>query len=215
MAILNLPPSYVQARKINEEALQLLHSFPPQFDEAREKFKEASKKGYFPAIVDAQIIGFDEPYMPIGNDQATIRDYLKLQKMAVDEYIKDKNKIGNLIYLIVVDLQYRVFNTSSYPIEYMTRFVDYEIYCMREYGNEETKKVHNNSLLKDWELLFFNDWNNGMTAKHSDYLNESVFPLIMSLSQLKLNVFDGSMAVLRAGVVAKILENLYSFVSGV
>ncbi|HHF1987509.1 TPA: hypothetical protein ACPJIO_000852, partial [Haemophilus influenzae] len=78
-------------------------------------------------------------------------------------------------------------------------------YCMREYGNEAVESFHNKSSLRYWILQYKDDWESGEMSKHSEYLNEKPFPIISALSGISM--VNGDMAVLRAAVVADILDN--------
>ena len=179
--------------------IRYLNEYPINFELARENFRKAVSLGYMKAKQAAEVIGLNEPNKIEANNAS------ELMLKAIFNYKNNQKHIGDLVYFITYDLKFNVFNTSSDPFYYASRFIDYEVYCMREYGNEEVKEFHNKSSLRNWELLYQDDWESGEISRHSDYLNEKPFPLISALSGISM--MNGDMAVLRAAVVADILDN--------
>lgn len=179
--------------------MRYLNEYPINFDLARENFKKAVNLGYAKARDAAYVIGLETPNK-IGVDNAT-----DIMLKAVNNYKNNQQHIGDLVYFITYDLKYNIFNTSSDPVYYASRFIDYEVYCMREYGNDVVHRFHNKSSLKNWKLKYTDDWESGEIPRHSEYLNEKSFPMISALSGISM--MNGDMAVLRAAVVVDILDN--------
>ncbi|MFA9488553.1 MULTISPECIES: hypothetical protein [unclassified Mannheimia] len=182
--------------------MRYLNEYPINFDLARENFKKAVNLGYAKARDAAYVIGLETPNK-IGVDNAT-----EIMLKAVNNYKNNQQHIGDLVYFITYDLKYNIFNTSSDPVYYASRFIDYEVYCMREYGNDVVYRFHNKSSLKNWKIKYTDDWESGEIPRHSEYLNEKSFPMISALSGISM--MNGDMAVLRAAVVVDILDNYLS-----
>ena len=179
--------------------MRYLNEYPINFELARENFRKAVSLGYMKAKQAAEVIGLNE------SNKINSNNAYELMLKAISTYKNNQRHIGDLVYFITYDLKFNVFDTSSNPTYYASRFVDYEIYCMREYGNEAVESFHNKSSLRHWILQYKDDWESGEMSKHSEDLNEKPFPIISALSGISM--VNGDMAVLRAAVVADILDN--------
>lgn len=179
--------------------MRYLNEYPINFDLARENFKKAVNLGYSTAKEAANVIGLDKP------TTLTVTNFLDLNLTASLKYKKDRSHIGDLVYIITSDLKFNIFNSSSNPTWYAKRFIDYEIYCMRKYGNDAVHRFHDKSSLKNWKILFQDEWEMGEVPSHSDYLNHQSFPHISTLTGISM--MNGDMAVLRAAIVVDILDN--------
>lgn len=179
--------------------MRYLNEYPINFDLARKNFKKAVNLGYFKARDAAYVIGLDAP------NKIGLANAIEVMLKAVNNYKNNQKYIGDLVYFVTYDLKFNIFNTSSDPVYYASRFIDYEVYCMREYGNDAVHRFHNKSSLRNWELRYTDDWESGDLSKHSEYLNEKSFPMISVLSGISM--VNGDMAVLRAAIVVDILDN--------
>ncbi|MDP0383699.1 hypothetical protein Q7Y45_07405 [Glaesserella parasuis] len=188
-----------QGKQAYDMGMRYLNEYPINFDLARENFRKALNLGYTKARKAAEIIGLNAP------KEINASNAFELMNKAIENYKNNQKHIGDLVYFITYDLKFNIFDTSSNPTYYASRFVDYEIYCMREYGNSAVKMFHNKSSLKNWDLQYADDWEDGDIPRHSEYLNEKPFPMISALSGISM--MNGDMAVLRAAVVADIVDN--------
>lgn len=179
--------------------MRYLNEYPINFELARENFRKAVNLGYMKAKQAAEVIGFNEP------NKINANNAYELMLKAISTYKNNQKHIGDLVYFITYDLKFNVFDSSSNPTYYASKFIDYETYCMREYGNEAVKNFHDSSSLRNWRLQYKDEWEGGEMSRHSEYLNEKPFPMISALSGISM--MNGDMAVLRAAVVVDILDN--------
>lgn len=115
-------------------------------------------------------------------------------------------QIGNLAYLISNDIIYNVIETSTNKLYSVKRFIDYEVWCIINYGSDEVKKFFNQSELVNYYTYYDSDWEEGDVAVISDYLNTKVIPNIITFSDGKIKLTDTTTATLRMAVVNYIYQ---------
>nr|WP_314741519.1 hypothetical protein [uncultured Haemophilus sp.] len=157
--------------------------FTPKYDLARKYLKIANELGHERAEWSAQIIGLD------GERKLSAQEQMEFTVFAVAQYIQGK-QLGNLAYLIAYDIKRNILETSSNEIYSLYRFLSYEVYCIRNYGNEDVMALYENSSLTNWNITDEDDWESGRTAVISDYLNEKVTPFILSVAGGELSLED-------------------------
>ncbi|WP_432716971.1 tetratricopeptide repeat protein [Haemophilus haemolyticus] len=174
----------------------------PQYSLSRKYFQLADRLGHRKAKVSAQVIGLNE------EKELSMREQLKFFSLAAKQYIEG-HQLGNLSYLIAYDVIHNVLETSSNEWHSLERFISYEVYCIRNYGNREVMDLYESSSLKQWEITDEDDWNNGEAAVISDYLNTFVFPNIINQSKGKLRL--DKMGTLRLAAVNAVYEYYYAY----
>ncbi|MCF7530587.1 hypothetical protein ACOR62_00050 [Neisseria lisongii] len=174
--------------------------FVPNYKLSRKYFQLADNLGHPRAKPTALIIGLDK------DPKFTLQDYAMLLPFAVNQYVLG-GQLGNLAYLIAYDIIHHILKTSTNEIYGLSRFLDYEIYCIRNFANQEVTDFYHTSSLTDYELVYQDDWENGETAALSDYLNEKMTPTIIALSHGKLKLFE--MGTLRLAAVNTVYKYYY------
>lgn len=157
--------------------------FTPKYDLARKYLKIANELGHERAEWSAQIIGLD------GERKLSAQEQMEFTVFAVTQYVHGR-QLGNLAYLIAYDIKRNILETSSNEIYSLYRFLSYEVYCIRNYGNEEVMALYETSSLTNWNITDEDDWESGKTAVISDYLNEKVTPFILSIAGGELSLED-------------------------
>lgn len=171
--------------------------FTPKYELARKYFRLANDLGHPKAKQSSIVIGLE------GDRKITVEEYQMLFPFAVTQYALG-DQFGNLAYLIANDIKKNVLETSSNEWYSFDRFLSYELYCIRNYANEEVLSLYENSSLVNGVDNYTEDWEGGETAVISDYLNEKVIPSIIALSDGKVNFFE--MGRLRLAIVNTVYE---------
>lgn len=169
----------------------------PKYHLARRYFQLAAQQGHPKAEMSAQVIGLN------GEKKLSPQEYMKLFTHALAQYIQGR-QWGNLAYLIAQDIKRNVLETSSSELYSLDRFLSYELYCIRNYANDEVEALYETSSLTELSVNYLDDWESGETAVISDYLNEKVFALIISLSQGNIRLDE--MGPLRLAIVNTVYE---------
>ena len=155
----------------------------PDYDKARYYFQLAKSSGHKKAKKSAQIIGLKEERI------INLAEYRKFLPIAVQQFALGR-QMGNLAYMIANDVIFHVIENSTNQLYSAKRFIDYEVWCIRKYASEEVNHFYQQSVLKDYLTCYDYDWEEGETAKISDYLNDSVFTNVMALSDGKFSFFE-------------------------
>lgn len=169
----------------------------PKYQLARRYFKLAEKLGHERAAISAKIIGID------GERKLTQQQHVEFFKFAVMQYVEGR-QFGNLAYLAAYDIKRNILETSTNEFYSLERFLSYEVYCIRNYGNEEVMDLYRSSSLVHWNITDLDDWESGKTAVISDYLNEKFVPLVIALSGGKIRLDE--MGTLRLAIVNTVYE---------
>lgn len=169
----------------------------PKYDLARKYFQMAEQLGHERAKFSAQIIGLN------GERKLSNQEQIEFFVISVAQYIAG-GQFGNLAYLIAYDIKRNILETSSNEWYSLERFLSYEVYCIRNYGDEDVMALYESSSLRNWHVTDVDDWENGEVAVISNYLNERVFASIMELAQGKLQ-FD-KLGTLRLAAVNAVYE---------
>lgn len=159
------------------------HKIMPNFDDARKYFKLAYNLGHEKAQKSAIIIDIDKEHA------IDVQKYSIFYPIAILHFITARQS-GNLAYMIANDIIFNIIENSFNQIYSVKRFVDYEVWCIRKYANNEVNNLYKKSSLQDYFTFYDNDWNNGDTANISDYINEQTIPLITQISGKQINPFD-------------------------
>ncbi|MCI5764282.1 hypothetical protein [Actinobacillus porcinus] len=171
--------------------------FTPKYNLARKYFALADQLGHQKAVISAQVIGLT------GERVLTIPEQLEFFQLAVTQYTLGR-QLGNLAYLVAYDIKRNILETSRDEQYSLDRFISYELYCIRNYGNDEVMNLYRQSSLINLSINYQDDWENGETAVISDYLNNQVWGSIIACSGGKLN-FD-EMGPLRLAIVNTVFE---------
>ncbi len=171
----------------------------PKYGLARKYLQIADSLGHERARTSAQIIGLN------GERKFSQQEQLEAFFFAVAQYVAGRQQLGNLAYMIAYDIKRNILETSSNEWYSLERFLSYEVYCIRNYGDEDVMKLYETSSLTDWYITDEEDWENGETAIISDYLNEKVFAAIMQLGQGELQL--NKLGTLRLAAVNAVYEN--------
>lgn len=170
----------------------------PKYDLARKYFQIADKLGHGRAKISAQIIGLN------GERKFSQQEQLEAFIIAVSQYIAGR-QLGNLAYMIAYDIKRNILETSSNEQYSLERFLSYEVWCIRNYGDEDVMALYETSSLKYFPTNYYeDDWEDGETAIISDYLNEKVFKTIMQLGQGQLQL--NKLGTLRLAAVNAVYE---------
>lgn len=169
----------------------------PNYYLSRKYLTLADQMGHPKAAKSAIAIGLGQ------ERKLSPKELFELHPFALDQYM-DAGQLGNLAYLIAYDMKRNILETSTYELYSADRFISYELYCIRNFANQEVQKLYQNSSLTQLPVNYLDDWMNGKTAVGSDYLNDKAFPFIIALSQGKLK-FD-EMGTLRLAVVNAVFE---------
>ena len=167
----------------------------PNYELARKYLTLANNMGHPKAAMSAAIIGLEI------ERKLSIEEYVQAFQHALLQYIQG-GQLGNLAYLIAYDIKRNILETSTNELYSLDRFLSYEVWCIRNFANDEVNSLYKNSNLIHYTVNYSNDWDSGETAVISDYLNTKTFPLIIGLSQgnLKLLKLD-EMGTLRLAAV--------------
>lgn len=171
--------------------------FTPKYDLARKYLKMAYELGHERAEWSAQIIGLNK------ERKLSIQEQMEFTQFAVMQYVHGR-QLGNLAYLIAYDIKRNILETSSNEIYSLYRFLSYEVYCIRNYGNEEVMALYETSSLTNWNITYEDDWESGKTAVISDYLNEKVTPFILSIAGSELALEE--LGIVRLAAVNAVYE---------
>lgn len=171
--------------------------FIPKYNLARKYFQMADQLGHPRAKVSAQIIGIN------GERKLSVQEQMEFFPFAVMQYVSAR-QLGNLAYLIAYDIKRNILETSSNELYSLERFLSYEVYCIRNYGDEDVMALYETSSLKCWNITDEEDWESGETAVISDYLNEKVFMAIMQLGKGELEF--GKLGPIRLAAVNAVYE---------
>ncbi len=172
--------------------------FTPNYKLARHYLTMAHKLGHQKAATSAQIIGLNSEKKLSKAEQSTLFQF------AVMQYVLGK-QLGNLAYLIAYDIKHNILETSSNELYSLDRFISYELYCIRNYGNQEVKELYETSSLTNREINYMDDWVYGETAVISDYLNNQVWVNIIGLSDGKIKFYE--LGTLRLAIVNAVYES--------
>ncbi|MFU2079712.1 hypothetical protein ACLQ91_03920 [Avibacterium endocarditidis] len=174
----------------------------PKYSLSRKYFQLADRLGHRKANVSAQIIGLNE------EKELSMQEQLKFFSLAAKQYIVG-HQLGNLSYLIAYDIIHNILEQSSNEWYSLERFISYEVYCIRNYGDRDVIALYENSSLKQWKITDEDDWENGEVAVISDYLNTLVFPNIINQSKGKLRL--NKMGTLRLAAVNTVYEYYFEY----
>lgn len=167
----------------------------PNYQLSRKYFRIAHQLGHPRAEKTAQIIGLNE------NRILSVKEQFAFFVFSVSQYAEAR-QIGNLAYLVAYDIIHNVLKTTSHENYSLRRFIDYEVYCIRNYASDEVKAFYKTSNLIYFLEWYEDDWENGETAAISDYINESVLFSILQLSGGKVQFTE--MGILRLAIVNEV-----------
>ena len=153
----------------------------PKYDLARKYLQMADRLGHERARTSAQFLGLN------GERKFSQQEQLEAFIIAVSQYIAGR-QLGNLAYMIAYDIKRNILDTSSHERYSLERFLSYEVWCIRDYGDDDVMALYETSSLKYYPVNYEDDWENGETAIISDYLNDKVFTTIMQLGQGELQL---------------------------
>lgn len=148
----------------------------PKYELARKYLHLAYSQGHPKAEKSAMVIGLQ------GEKKFSPQEYAMLFQFSLLQYIQGR-QFGNLAYLIAQDIKRNVLETSTNELYSLDRFLSYEVWCIRNFANDEVKALYKTSSLTSLSVNYLDNWESGETAIISDYLNEKIFSLIIELSQ--------------------------------
>lgn len=170
----------------------------PKYNLARKYLQMADRLGHERARTSAQFIGLNE------ERKFSQQEQLEAFIIGVSQYIAGR-QLGNLAYMIAYDIKRNILETSSNEQYSLDRFLSYEVWCIRNYGDDDVMALYETSSLKYFPNNYYEeDWENGETAIISDYLNEKVFATIMQLGAGELQF--NKLGTLRLAAVNAVYE---------
>lgn len=146
----------------------------PKYTLARKFFQIADQLGHERAKFSAQIIGLKE------ERKLSRQEEIFFFEFAVAQYVAGR-QLGNLAYLIAYDIKRNILESSSNELYRLIRFLSYEVYLIRKYGDKDVKALYETSSLRHWNIVDIEDWENGEIDVISDYLTEKTYPWILRL----------------------------------
>lgn len=170
----------------------------PNFNLARIYFENADKLGHDRASYFLIILNCDL------SSHTSKEEYLHLLKAASASFDLDHSSIGALAYLIACDVMRLIKLNHS-----LESFIDYEVWCIRNFANYQVKHFYAQSSLINWEFMFEDkwSWSQGDVDTISDYINTDVTPYIMFQCEQPIQLKD--FGVMRLAMVNYIYEYYY------
>lgn len=180
--------------------------FLPDYDKARKYLQLADELGHEKAKKSARVIGLeDELFYSLIPDPQNMDIGINLH-YSLEQFIVG-GQCGNLAYILanLFILWNEKFTFYSHPNlivdeeqfkKLITEFITYEVYCIREFANDEVRGFYNISSLVhakgDWDPLgmamkqrTFTEYRS--VAELSDYLNEHSVPFLLNSAKQTYN----------------------------
>ena len=183
----------------------------PDYDKARHYFQLAHELGHTKAQKSAEIIGLREPEMY----NFTCPD--EKRNMAISISIiqfLEGGQCGNLAYVLanffvlLGAVQISQFDNQAFE-KTLSDFIHYEVYCIKNFANEEVMKFYQISSLKNIDI----HWDGLLhTSELSDFFNKTAVPLILKSAKSqrkKLELAD--LGILRLMIVNYVYNHCITY----
>lgn len=146
----------------------------PDAIKARAYFQLADRLGHPKARETADVIGFE------GEREIKEDDFQSLLLKSISQWCLG-NQNGNLAYIIANEIIYRRSFGYLDRKKALEEFLNYEVWCIRTFGNDEIKHFYNLSKLRyvpdQWSGVF-------EVASISESFNDNAMPLIFNVANM-------------------------------
>lgn len=162
----------------------------PDYDKAREYFQQADELGHEKARTSAQIIGFDDEIfyslIPNPNNEELQASFI----YSLIQFI-ESGQCGNLAYVLAHMFiiwnekftsyaNFKILKDAEIFTNLINEFLNYEVYCIKKFANEEVEYFYQQSALKNFDY----NWDNIFhISELSEYFNDNAIPIILGTAK--------------------------------